>query len=344
MIAFSVLLYFLLLLWPFFFYFISRPSSNSGRFFTYAFSFFPVAVFAALRGNAGTDTENYRISYELLIPSESFGFGVDFLFTYLMAACKSVSDEFNFFAAVHSFSCLLLYSFGASRLDRVHPVFGLGVLPVLFLDSTFNGIRYGLAFAVLAAVIPIFYARRSRVSELLLLIPTFFHSSTALALLLSPSAFLLFLGAATYVALFAPAGIFEFFVSKGDSYADFQRPSALSGLFPILQFFAFQSVESFSRTNITARIGLSTVAWITFLAGVLLSYYSYAGLRFLLLAVFLQSCAVAFNVSTSNFQLCRGLVYIIGGLGVANYLRQIFIVGPEGGVGFHPYNFFFQSY
>ena len=110
-------------------------------------------------------------------------FGLDPLFYLGQIIIKDFGGPFQVFVAFQAFYCWILYSFGAARIDRTLPILTVGLLPVLFIDATFNGMRYGMAFATALVLIPVLKKVRPSFGVLLAAIPGMVHSSMLLLLL-----------------------------------------------------------------------------------------------------------------------------------------------------------------
>lgn len=336
----SFLIYELCLLFPFFVWLVVQPCTVKGRFASYLVSFSPTFLFATLRGNAGTDTENYRELYELMEPAL---IGVDPIFSLLALSVKAAGGGFQAFAFVQAGLTIFLYSIGAAYADRRVPLFGLGLLPVLVLDSTFNGLRYGLAFAVASVTLALWTQRKSVATYLGLLTPGLVHSSGLLFALVTPWSLLgLFLAGGVYwmdsSQLLALGG----FVAKAEAYAEVQRPSVFSGAFPVAQALMLWAIARMTGVRMVPGINMLTVGVAVFVGGVCVAVFSYAGLRFMHLGIFMLTFAVSISAVKVSRQALQ-MVLLLGMFAVLNFSRQIFLSGPAGGVFFHPYDFYFLS-
>lgn len=335
----SVILYPVILLLPFALYVLAPWAWERHKFPFYVFGYLPIAAFAAMRGNVGTDTENYRQAFDMFSLADFNPFSVDPIFGLLFAMAKAIGLGFNGFAFIHASLCLVLYSYGASKIDRTLPLFGLLLLPILFIDATFNGLRYGLAFAIATVVIHYFVNSSSRFRVGYLLPPISAHSSLLVLVFLTPGVILF---AAPFLLLlnFQDLLYFSYFAGKSESYSDFARPGVFSGLMPVFQFSMLLLISRINRIPFRLAIDLRTLGLLVFSAGLIASAVSYAGLRILQLGVFIMTIFVAQNLTAHRRRTIMALVVLTGLLSVANFLRQVFLVGPEGGVVFYPYEFF----
>lgn len=336
---FSVFVYLFILLFPFIFFATSRRVWVERKFLFYFLAYLPAAFFASVRGNVGTDTENYKLAYETFEATSIPDFSVDYLYTLLVYVAKTINLDFHGFSFIHAGLCLFLYAAGTAKLDKVAPIVGLGILPVLFVDATFNGLRYGLAFAVATVFYAFYLSAKSSLRIALFIVPALVHSSLGLLFLVAPRLLLVvslpmvFLGSDSLL-------YFVFLSNKADSYSDFSRPGLFSGLMPVFNFIMLCVILRVSKIKILKFSEMGGAAIVVFFAGLAISQFSYAGLRILQLGVFFMSMHAAVSISNEYRLIATKLAMLIGILGVLNFLRQIFIVGPAGDVIFHPYGFF----
>jgi hypothetical protein len=334
----SIALYLLLLVGPFALYLLFPSFWRLHRVLFYFVAYTPVAIFASLRGNVGTDTENYRDAYDLFDTGVSPTFSIDYLFNLLIYVCKVLGLGFQGFSAVHSFLCLMLFSYGAGRVDKVAPVLGLGILPVLIVDATFNGLRYGLAFAAAAVCIHFYYRSTSWMKLGFLVVPGLIHSSLLPLLAMAPV--VLVVGVAYLFTIDLQSLLyFSFFADKAESYSEFQRPSGFSGLIPLISFCILFLASLANKNSLRIGFNLGFIAIGIFLSGVFVASQSYAGLRIMQVGVFLFAIHVAQTAQPEFERTTVHLAILLGLIGALNFLRQIFLVGPDGGVVFYPYVF-----
>ena len=320
-------------------YGLSPWAWQRNKFLFYCAAYLPITLLAAMRGNVGTDTENYREAFEIFDLGNFNLLTVDPIFTALYGLAKLLGLGFNGFAFMHAALCLLFYSYGAAKVDREIPLFGLFLMPVLFIDATFNGLRYGLAFGIATVALHYFVRSSSRLRLGYLLPPVAAHSSLSVLLFLTPG---LIIAVAPLMLLLNVQDLlyFSYFAGKSESYSEFARPGIFSGLMPVFQFSMLILIARINQIKFKPGINIQTLALLVFFGGLAASSVSYAGLRILQLAVFIMTVFAAQNVSRNKRRTTTALAVTAGLLSVANFLRQVFFVGPEGGVVFHPYDFF----
>jgi len=336
----SVIVYGLCQLFPILLLAPLPPSTKRARLGLYLLAFAPICVFAALRGNVGTDTQVYRDNFDALTSASSIG--LDPLFYQFEWAFKLTGLGVQAFLAGEAIFCWVLFSVGAARVDQKLPVITIGLLPVLLLDATFNGLRYGMAFAVTLAIISGLDSRKGIVRVLLSLLPGLFHSSM-LVLLLLRTRIIWAVGTIVgvvvllYVERFNPIVVYLSY--KYAAYDVTQRPSWFSGLFPLFQLMMLYCVAKFAKCSFKDRPDLLTLSVIVILTGIGTSYMSSAGLRILQIGVFLFAIWVSSSAAKVT-QSARVTIVLMGLSGVLNFWRQIFLTGPAGSVLFVPYHFF----
>lgn len=302
--------------------------------------FFPTFIFAAARGDVGTDTPMYHDTFNALQPRD--GFGLDPLFYFVQIIIKDFGGPFQAFVIFQAFYCWVLYSFGAAKIDRSLPILSVGLLPVLLVDATFNGLRYGMAFATALVIIPLLKKVRPSIGMLLAAIPGMIHSSMLLLLLSTGGGiFFLVLASAGVAANPQLIHVFEYFQYKAGDYSDIARPSVFSGLFPMVQIGFVIAIARLSKFKFTFGINLESLAMALIVVSISIASFSMSALRLIQIGVFLLVIAVSFKIEKENYsKKAEFLVLVLGLLGVVNFLRQIFLVGPAGNVLFVPYVFY----
>lgn len=336
----SIIVYGMCQLFPIFLLSIFPRSNQRIRIWIYLLAYAPICVFAALRGTVGTDTEAYRSGYDGIDGLN--GFGVDPLYSLFEWIFWKIGFGSQGFFAGQAIFCWSLFSFGAARVDRSIPVLGIGLLPVLLLDATFNGLRYGMAFALTLALISYLEHTQGLRRVILSILPGFFHSSM-LVLLLVRVRTALFIGiiagisALLYIERFNL--ILAYFSFKLSEYNVIQRPSWYSGINPLFQVAMLCYVAKKSKCSFKYGSNLVTLSAILILVAIGGLYISYASLRILQIGVFLLAISVSMSAAKTT-TVAKVAIFIMGMIGVLNFWRQIFIAGPEGFVSFVPYRFF----
>lgn len=320
--------------------FFFRDLDNKSRILLNLLVFFPTFIFAAARGDVGTDTSMYHDTFNAL--ESRGGFGLDPLFHFVQMTIKEFGGEFQVFVVLQAFYCWVLFSVGAARVDRALPLLTVGLLPVLLLDATFNGMRYGMAFATALVIIPYLRKVRPSAGMFLAAIPGMIHSSMLILLLSTGGGiFLLALAAGGVAANPQLVHVFEYFQYKAADYSDISRPSVFSGLFPMMQIVFIIAIARMSKFKFKLGINLESLAAALILVSISIASFSMSALRLIQIGLFLLVIAVSFKIEKENYtKKAELLILVLGLLGVANFLRQIFLVGPAGNVLFVPYVFY----
>lgn len=337
----SVAVYSLCLFPPIIFGFIAREYSQKQRVLVNLLVFLPAFIFAGLRDSSvGTDTEMYHGYFQALQIRESFG--LDQFYYYFQLIVKSSGGNFQIFLFFQAMFCWIFYSVGAARTDKKLPLLVVGLLPVIMVDATFNGLRYGMAFAFALFLISKIKKPKNILQTVLYLAPGMFHSSM-LVLMLATVSGLFVLGAVIFGLALSPKFyfLFDYFFYKANDYADMERTSWFSGLVPVIQISIILLIGRISGVRFKFGINLFTLS--VFIAGIsiIVAFYSMSALRFVQVALFLLTIAVSREIVEDKSRGHAGyLVLLLGLLGVGNFLRQIFLVGAAGNVFFVPYLFY----
>lgn len=305
-------------------------------------AFFPAFIFASLRGNAGTDTEYYRELFER-VDSTLFVVGLDPLFSFMQFIFVNLGLSFQSFSLFQAFLCWIFFSYGASKIDRTIPILSVSILPILFVDSTFNGLRYGISFAVAACLIPIAYERRGLLSHFSRILPGFIHSSMFLIALTSRyavAAFVLVLFIFSFSTNFDTVALYLNY--KFDGYSQIDRPSWFSGLVPLTQMIVCLYLIKLSKINFGQVSSLVSTSCILALFSFVLSFYSAASMRLIQIALYLLVIAIGLGHFNKNINRSKFIIFIVGIVVVLNFYRQIYTGAEIGNVKFIPYDFYWE--
>lgn len=334
---FSLVIYATCLFVPYFFIGATFRYPYRTRVTLNLFAFLPTLFFAAFRGQVGTDTLMYHTNYVYSPIGSISEISIDPAFYFSEWVFQSLGADFQYFLAFQALFCYLLFCFAQPKIDQKLPILGLTILPVLLVDATFNGLRYGMSFAVLAFVYSMRLHEGPFRKAFVSILPMLFHSSAGLFALRSKMLLVLaipvvLLGAQHLQSLY----VADYLTNKASEYSDLSRGAWYSGLFPVLQF----SVLMWVRRKCSAkRSELHVLSVIIFIFAVVLGFVSMASLRFLQIAIFFQVVATAKDVQHEGIRMVRVILAVLGALSIMNFMRQIFLVGPAGDVLFYPYVF-----
>lgn len=337
----SVFVYGLCLLPPFFIGFFARNYPYKQKVFITLLIFSPTFIFAALRDSSvGTDTSMYEGYFNELQVRQTFS--LDQFYYYFQTLVKGSGGNFQALLFLQAMFCWIFFSLGAAKVDKKIPILVTGLLPVLLVDATFNGLRYGMAFAFAIFILSRIKKPKNIFQTFLYLMPGMFHSSMLVLLLATISGVvvlaLIIMGVALNPSLYH---LFDYFFYKAYDYADMERTSWFSGIVPVIQICIIICIARVSGIKFKFGINLYSLATSIAAVSILVAFYSMSALRFVQVALFLLAIAVSQEIKEDRSGgVANYLVLILGILTITNFLRQIFFVGPAGNVFFVPYIFY----
>lgn len=196
----------------------------------------PLIFLIAFRGLVGTDTAQYLFLMRTIREQGLLSVGLEPVFGVLSQILMDrFHDPFQALVIISVFIALLMVAAGF-WLEKVPLLFGSLVMPYYLLDMTMNGVRYGLAFAIVTLATGFLLRGRRLV----------FMALTALATLTQLSALLLAAGiwlllearlrtAALVVVLAVPFILYfgTYLDDKAAIYSDLTIISIFSGLGPL---------------------------------------------------------------------------------------------------------------
>lgn len=335
-------IYILILAFSFFSVIIGFFYAKKLKSFFYYSAFLPTIVASWFRGNAGTDTENYRFYFDTYDYQNFSFFSIESFFWAIPFFTKILGGEFIIFSIIHSFLCYFLAVKGAINLDKKMPVVGLAILPVFLIDATFNGLRYGLAFSIFIFIFQYTFNSNKLSNKFILLSPTMVHSSSLLFFLSSLpyhlffKRFFLFLLIAIFFVIFLHNIDISYFIYKLESYSQTQKPNILSGLSLIINSILYFSIYLLGNENKNHKIQFY-ICYLLFFISFLISSFTYAGLRFMQIFSLIIPLIVSNSINNKNYTLKFFILLFISIFNIFNFLRQIYFVGVDGGVLFLPY-------
>ncbi|MDD3814930.1 MAG: EpsG family protein [Desulfocapsaceae bacterium] len=302
--------------------------------------FLGVGILAAFRGTAGVDTPLYLLRFEYL----TFDFVDDigsFLLLepisfFMMWLVKYCGGTFSVFSLMYGLILSLLYYYVLRRFPNA-VYFAAAILPVIFIDSLFNGIRVGLAYPILFLAISsgsfllILIAAMVHVSSLLVA-PLRYYSLSKVLIVLSllSLVFILIESAGIHILEYLPSR----YVSKMDVYSTLSPSTGYAGFadsiglcFALIIYYRVSG----SRGSQWINISIVTFVVVGFLYYFNIKEYSAALriVRLLMVAVFALIARCDSKVDRLSYILC----IIFGVLYSSNFLRQIVASCsyPEGG-------------
>jgi hypothetical protein len=317
--------------------------------FLFIIGLVPALIFIALRGNVGTDTGNYLNMVQEIASNEGLGpgdFDIEIGFYLLLKGLVLLFSEPRF--VVNSISVFVaLYCFHLfSKNIESFLIFSLLIFPVFFFDMTMNGLRYGLAFLLAKHASDEYLLGNKLKSFFLLVICIGFQLSGVLVFFLLRKNRFKILNL-LYVTLFAIILYLIFqerFSYKFIAYTELESPSVTSGLLPLLVFLAcwlnLLLVDSKFNLKFLPLLALEVASFV-------LARFSYAGIRFQLLILYVFFCFISgINLNVyrrKNYILVISLFFLIGLIGFVGTLKHYtddIGIPPS---PFLPYHFFWES-
>lgn len=271
-------------------------------------AFVPMFVLIASRGIVGTDSAVYIQAFDMIryqgVLASSFEPG----FTLLVeVASWFFRDSFDILIVLGSATALIMLAAGL-LLERIPLLFMTIALPYYLLDMTMNGLRYGLAFAIVALGAAALARGRLKVFVACSIIAASIQISSVL---LAASLWAL-MEARIRTFLAAGFGLIVAFVLFGDyvgdkisQNSDISGIGGISGVAPLLATVLVIAALRISQENkdTVSNIALASIFAMQFLSFLIARQY-YAGLRLQGLFLFLLYIAVV----SENRRLDRDLI------------------------------------
>lgn len=298
-----------------------------------------VGTIAAFRGEAGVDTEMYISRFENTNIYDILQF--EPTIPAMMCIVRFCGGSFAMFSLLYAFVLSSLYYY----ILRSYPnaiYFGIAIMPVIFIDSLYNGIRVGLAY-------PLVFISIARPSIFVLIAACSAHISAIIAgffrimpwymyliILLVLIIFIAFVGMPDYEMPFRYSKKVEIYQTRAPSnfYAGLADSAAL-----IFAVFIFYRICGFKR-NQWSDFGLVLLI----IAMGLLYFYvirEYTAalriVRLLVICIFGLIARSKTKYDRISLELCIlfGLIYTL------NFIRQIYVSYYYADGGFLPLNLTF---
>lgn len=197
----------------------------------------PMFALVWLRGTVGVDLPVYVQAIEVIQQSGGYTLIFEPGFQLLILALAYASNDPMITVKLIA-TITTLFLLGMKwRSNTAYQVIGLGIIPYFYFDMTMNGLRYGLAFAIiLASLNSLMSTQQTRYILLALLAASMQVSSLYLSYIL----YILFKTNCKYqifmlILLIGVALIgSEYFLNKASVYADLSKPGFTSGVAPLL--------------------------------------------------------------------------------------------------------------
>jgi len=301
--------------------FILPQNTRKNRTLLYLTAFAPICFFAALRGNVGTDTWNYRSLYGTM------AFDTDYMGLMFEKLCLALGFSAQGYLASQAIICWVLFSIGIAHIDKKIPLVGAGLMPCLMIDHTFNTLRIGIGLAVFSILIDKISGKNYYKNTIFAALPGLFHSSLFLILVAGVRRWrdLVFVAVLTIIFIYF---LGDFILSTwGAKFYLYTNPDLLSeplprlaGIFSIINIILFFYVGRKAGVNFVVGFNLFTISMLIIIISLFGSSFSYAFLRTLNIGIFILAISIsrAATVATSSAKI--GTV-LLGILNIMNFLR-----------------------
>jgi hypothetical protein len=269
-------------------------------------AFAPMFVLIAGRGMVGTDSAVYVQSFDIIRYQGMLASSFEPGFTLLVEVLNwFFRDSFDVLVVLGSATALIMLCAGL-LLERSPLLFLTIVMPFFLIDMTINGLRYGLAFAIVALGAAAFARGNLKAFIACGIIAASVQVSSVLLAVglwaLMEARFKTFIGAA--VGMVAVLVVFgSYLEDKVSQNTDISGLGGLSGIIPLVATIAVVVGLRYSdRPIITSKFPVFAILGMQ-LASFGLARFYYAGLRFQTLFLFLLYLLVAVSTRRSLVQL-----------------------------------------
>lgn len=308
-----------------------------------------------LRGQTGTDTVTYEhLLRELLLSRNVNGleqYHEQAFWMPLVLAAGHLESEMIAVRVIGIlfYSMIGIFLYSSTKNEKF--LLLAYILPVFAFQYSMNGLRLGLASALLLLIVQQLPKGSRLWQKLLLFIPALLQVTTVLSTLL-----ILVAGsrwsAKTVIATIAAVIVAGFALSVGPNayleqkfnmYQDYHSPGAWSGLSKVAIVAILLAGISMGVLPSVAKARIISVALLLTIFALGIAFYSYAGLRLLDLLTFALPTAVLVNYKSYGLDFCKNYRYaliIAGLLGSAGVARNMLLEGPDANSPFIPYKTF----
>lgn len=297
----------------------------------------------------GVDLPMYVQSIEVIQQSGGYNFLFEPGFEFLILALGHVSaDPLISVKLIATITTLLLLC-TRWRTNTAYQAISLGIIPYFYFDMTMNGLRYGLAFAImLVSLNSLMSTQRLRYASSTLIAASMQVSSLYLSgilqILLKPNwKYLLFM--LTFLIGMISVGS-EYFLLKASVNAELSKPGITAGVAPL-----FLSVLVLigcwkSKTILQSHRRKLQTLFILSISTYCVTQISYAGLRFQQLNYFLILLFVIYASEKSELKSSKIILTTLILTSVIGSAFRLNNFQSEAGIGdapFVPYKFYWSE-
>lgn len=310
-------------------------------------AFIPMFVLIAGRGMVGTDSAIYVQSFDIIRYQGMLASNFEPGFTLLIEVLNwFFRDSFDVLIVLGSATALIMLCAGL-LLERSPLLFLTIIMPFFLIDMTINGLRYGLAFAIVALGAAAFARGSLRTFILCGIIAASIQVSSVLLAIglwaLVEVRIKTFIGAALgiVIVLFVFGSYLEDKVSKN---TDVSGIGGLSGIIPLVATIVIVVAVQYSdRPALQSKIPIFAILIMQIVSFGVARFY-YAGLRFQTLFVFLLYLFISMSIRRSSVEI-NGERVLTGSLLAVLVLCSVSRLSNfrEDNSGLSPFNpFYFQ--
>ena len=272
---------------------------------------FCIAILSAFRGNSGVDTPFYIDRFNVIQKTDLSFF--EPLMPIIMKSVAFVGGDFIHFSLLWSILIFIAYAYFIDNNSNGIKIFYF-ILPVIYVDSLFNGLRIGMAYPIML----LSFTTKNKLSNIILVIVSHLtHITTIIRYMLNKKVLFLLL----FTFIFFWSDITQFIpinvMYKLNRYGEFKVLNVYSGFADLMCL-----ILIFYALKISAVISnkyFFTISFLTILIHFLFTI-EYAALLRVYRLIIISLIAInlnKFNINSYKFFKFFGFLYII------NFIRQI---------------------
>lgn len=309
----------------------------------------PMFALVWLRGTVGVDLPMYVQSIEVIQQSGGYTFLFEPGFEFLILALGHISAEPMISVKLIATITTLLLLSTKWRTNTAYQAIALGVIPYFYFDMTMNGLRYGLAFAIiLASLNSLMSSQRTRYASSTILAASMQVSSLYLSgilqTLLKPNWKHLLLMITFLIGVYLIGS--DYFLLKASVSTELSKPGITAGVAPLfLSILVLTGCWNSKKILYSHRKKLQALFALT-IATYGVTQLSYAGLRFQQLNYFLILLFVIYASEKSGLKQSKIILITLilaAVFGSAFRLNNFQSEADVGEAPFVPYKFYWSE-
>lgn len=318
----------------------------------YLIALVPLGLLVILRGDVGVDTPTYEsIIRDYLDGDTASKFEKGFYWVVNIASI--ITHDEVVILRIFSIIIIMLLIFYLINSDKDEAfLLTAYVLPMSFFDLATNTIRFGISISLFLIALQCNWRNKNRYFILLCILSIFFHYSILFCIVIylvatkvaNLTRLLYLLLCSITVLIFILTYLSDYLLLKYLAYSEFSAPSNVSGVRYISILLLLMIGTLVSGLSIKIKKKQVILAAILLLLGLVLTNFSYAGLRVLYLSVFLYPFLdLAYHKSQSLKMNCsiRTIWFAAGFISFIFLMRGYFNESGTGIAPSLPYSFIF---